>query len=93
MSADESWILRVNETVEYTSVDGSTKSIPPGEHRIRPVHAKGVPTSEAELECWIIDEAAGSAEAAAAHDVDAETVADWQDSGAVEIGEPAPRES
>jgi len=91
VSANESWILQVKRAVEYTGIDGTTRSISPGKHRITAVRAKGVPTGEAELECWIIEENRG-AEDETAHDVDAETVEAWQESRAVEIGEPAPTE-
>ncbi|MEJ2122623.1 MAG: hypothetical protein P8Z76_18375 [Alphaproteobacteria bacterium] len=91
MNWDENSIFRVNQTVEYTTINGTTESISPGKHRARAVHARGVPTSEAELECWLIEENKG-AEGEMVHDVDAETVAKWQDTGAVEIGESAPSE-
>jgi hypothetical protein len=89
VSWDENRIFRVNQIVEYTTIGGSTKSIAPGKHQARAVHARGVPTSEAELECWLIEET-GGAEGETVHDVDAETVAKWQDTGAVEICEPGP---
>lgn len=88
MNAQESWTLLVKKPVEYTGIDGTTRSIAPGTHRITAVRAQGVPTGEAELECWIIRENRG-AEGETKHDVDAETVAAWQDSSTVEIGEPA----
>lgn len=91
MNWDENRIFRVNQTVEYTTIDGTTESIAPGKHRARAVHASGVPTSEAELECWLIEENRG-AEGETVHDVDAETVVRWQDTGAVEFREPAPGE-
>jgi hypothetical protein len=84
-------IFWVNQIVEYTSIGGITESIAPGKHRAKAVHATGVPASEAELECWLIEENKG-AEGEMVHDVDAETVAKWQDTGAVEIGESAPSE-
>lgn len=92
MNATESWILMVKEPVEYTGIDGTTRSISPGKHRITAVRAKGVPTGEAELECWIIKENRGI-EGETDHDVDAETVTAWQESSAVEIGEPAPSDA
>ena len=52
---------------------------------IEPVWAKHVPTGEAELECWLVKEKRGTAEETT-HDVDAETVEDWQASGGAEIG-------
>lgn len=85
MTTNESRSFRIKTTVEYTRVDGTTISIPPGEHRITAVRAKGVPTGESELECWIVNENRGAA-GQMYHDVDAETVAAWQKSGAVEIG-------
>ncbi len=91
MKANENWTVRIKTTVEYTSVDGTTRSISPGEHRITAVRAKGVPTGETELECWIIKENKGTSRQTD-HGVDAETVAAWQESGAVEIGEPAASE-
>lgn len=92
MSSDESWDLLVKRAVEYTGVDGTTRSIAPGNHRITAVWAKGVPTGEAELECWIVKENRGP-EGETAHDVDAETVKSWQESQAVEIGAPTAGES
>ncbi len=85
MSAEEGRSLKVNTTVVYTTVGGTTKSIPPGEHWIVPVWAEHVPTGETELECWIITENRGTGQETD-HDVDAETVADWQASGAAEMG-------
>lgn len=88
MSTDESWTLVVKKAVDYTDVDGTIRSIAPGKHRISAVRAQGVPTGEAELECWIVRENRGAA-GETTHDVDAETVTAWQQSGAVDIGEPA----
>lgn len=85
MDIGESRVLLVKETVEYIDVDGSSRSIAPGRHRITAVWAKGVPTGETELECWIVAEDGGERQ----HDVDAETVKAWQESRAVEIGEIA----
>ncbi len=85
MDTSESRVLLVKETVEYTDVDGSSRSIAPGRHRITAVWATGVPTGETELECWIVAEAGGETR----HDVDAETVKGWQESRAIEIGEIA----
>jgi len=85
VDTSESRILLIKETVEYTDVDGSSRSIAPGRHRITAVWAKGVPTGETELECWIVAEDGGGTK----HDVDAETVKAWQESRAVEIGEIA----
>ena len=87
MSSNESWNLLVKKAVEYTGIDGKSRSISPGMHRITAVRAKGVPTGEAELECWIVEENRGD-EGNTAHDVDAETIVAWQESRAVEIGEP-----
>lgn len=84
MNADSSWILRIHRPVEYTCVDGTTRSIAPGEHLATAVHAKGVPTGEAELECWLVTERNGAGETE--HDVDGETLVDWQRSGAAELG-------
>ncbi len=92
MSSEESWVLLVKRAVEYTGVDGTTRSIAPGHHRITAVRATGVPTGETELECWIVREDRGP-EGETAHDVDAETVKAWQESQAVEIGAPAPGEA
>ena len=85
MDTGKSRILLVKEAVEYTDVDGSSRSIAPGRHRITAVWATGVPTGESELECWIVAEDGGETR----HDVDAETVKAWQESQAVEIGEIA----
>ena len=82
MNANESWTLRVKKTIEYTSIDGTTKSISPGKHQITAIRAEGVPTGETELECWIVKEDRG-AEGEIAHDVDAETV-----SGRIEVELP-----
>lgn len=89
MNWEKNRIFRVNQIVEYTTISGTTKSIAPGKYQGKAVHASGVPASEAELECWLIEESKG-AEGETVHDVDAETVAKWQDTGAVEIAEPAP---
>jgi len=85
MTEAEGRLFRVKTTVSYTCVEGTTKSIPPGEHWIEPVWAQHVPTGESELECWIVKENRGSAQETA-HDVDAETVEDWQASGGAEFG-------
>ncbi len=85
VDTSQSRILLVKTAVEYTDVDGRSRSIAPGEHRITAVWAQGVPTGETELECWIVAEGDGGTR----HDVDAETVAAWQESRSVEIGEIA----
>ncbi|WP_299392578.1 hypothetical protein [Pelagibius sp.] len=85
MDTSQSRILLVKKAVEYTDVEGRSRSIAPGKHRITAVWAQGVPTGETELECWIVAEEGGETK----HDVDAETVTAWQESHAVEIGEIA----
>lgn len=82
MNPKEGRPFTVKTTVTYTDVDGSTKSIQPGAHWIVPVWAKDVPTGETELECWIVKENKGT-EREVDHDVDAETVLDWQANDAV----------
>lgn len=88
MNTDETWTLLVKKAVDYTDVDGTTRSISAGKHRITAVRAQGVPTGETELECWIIKESPGT-DGEITHDVDAETVTAWQESGVIDIGEPA----